>query len=382
MRRLVPVLLVVLAAALAAGGASAQCPADAAAGPVREATARLQAVHAEDMDTEVPAAARARLATLKARLADLADAEMGCAGPDARAEDVQADLQRLAGLDSGDEAQGAGYGRGLDFAVRRWPGGRIGIVATVGIQCGSDASLFVFERTPDGWREAIRWQAPPYAQVSGGFEAFDYALSPPGPDGRWFAVAKSVTPWCSSTWAQIRWAILRPGLSPAAPRVLRAATESIWWGGDDTGSVEAGERTAELRWHAESIDTDVHNRPWIRRFVVDEDAARRIAPVAETPRDFADEWIVTPWREAAAWTAPAARRPSAALHDRLRRLHFLSYTSLRACPAGLVQVALEKDGARYFLRVSEGPDYRLVSVARRPDPRCRGPNQLPEPEPQ
>jgi len=135
--------------------------------------------------------------------------------------------------------------------------------------------------------------------------------------------------------------------------------DPIWWGGDDIGKLVAGEREFDLRFHASSVDLDIHNRLWIRHFSVIGDEVRRIAPVAVSPRDFVGEWIVSSWREAAGWSS----RPTddlAKLHDRLRRLRHFTFLSARRCSdaADRYQLELqhEDDEPHFFFRVTGGAE--------------------------
>jgi hypothetical protein len=291
------------------------------------------------------------------------------------AHEIERALTQLVGHPAANDA--SGYGGSLAFTVKAWGDGRLGVVATLGIQCGTDSALFVFSRAGGHWSEALKWEASPYADVGGAWEAFDYALSPPDARGQWFVAAKSIHPWCSSTWSQIRWAVIRPVPGQTHPRVLRSGDQSIWWGSDDLGAIVVTRESADFRWHAESIDGGVHNRVWIRRLAVGETSASRIQPVALSAEDFVDEWIITDWAQAAAWTAsPALRRA----HDRLKAGHDYEFTATRACQAPTIPVGQREvevtqgERRRWYFRISGAEDFHMLAVAPRPTPFCRGPN--------
>jgi hypothetical protein len=317
---------------------------------------------------------------MKARLGDLLDAYMRCAAeaPDPAA--MERDLSSLvpATIVEGDPAKNvAGYGQRPSFAVRAASRGArlIGITATFQIECGTDTALFVFARDTAGWKEALRWQSRSYKSIAGAFWSFDYVISPPDETGHWFVVAKNVAPWCSSTWSLIRYAVLRPATHGIRPRLLLDRSAEIWWGSDDAGRLTAGEREFELRFHASSIDLDIPNRFWIRHFRVVGDKVQRTAPVAVSPRDFVDEWIVSSWPMAAGWSS----RPTndlAKLHDRLHRLRYFTFLSARRCSdaADRYQLELqhEDDEPRYFFRVTGGPSFRMIGVATKAAAACDG----------
>jgi hypothetical protein len=338
-------------------------------------------------ETDVSPKAQRAIGIMKWRLGVFVDAYMRCAATDRDAATIEQDLSQLAnalnlerqGYRIDELPAGSGhYGFDLDFQVKRWTGQpkTIAIVARISIQCGSDSVLFVFASDGGPWREALRWQSKRYKEVSGAFEAFDYAISPPDDAGKWYVVAKSIAPWCSSTWSLIRYAALRPSGTQGAPRILHAAQDSMWWGNDDFGQLHAGKSDFEIRFHAESIDAGVHNRLWIRHFRINGNSVRRIPPVADSPRDFVDEWIVSPWREASQWSTPEARRALEPWHRRLHKIHSFDFDSVRRCSdrSNHYQIGLMSDDDQdpYYLSVAEPKDYVMIGASAKPSPDCDG----------
>src|SRR6185437_14856484 len=104
--------------------------------------------------------------------------------------------------------------------VRAPQPGLITVVARFGIECGDDAMLMIFERRGNAWVETLRTTGAPYETVAGGWGTFGYGISPRDRDGHWFVVTKNIAPWCSSTWSEIRYAVLRPGADARHPRTL------------------------------------------------------------------------------------------------------------------------------------------------------------------
>jgi hypothetical protein len=260
----------------------------------------------------------------------------------------------------------------------------LAIVARQPIQCGHDAVLSVYESDGTQWRERLRWQAPPYDEVSGALEAFDYRISPPDAAGGWYVLVKDIMPWCSSTWSTVRYAALRPTEQANAPRVVFRAHDSLWWGNDDTGTIAAQASQFEVRFHAASIEPAVHNRVYIRHFAIDGEQVRRIPPVALTPRDFVDEWIVSKWVGAARWSGPE-RMP--ALEQQHARLHgpeapYFEFVAARDCRGapGRVQVDVidQRDQQEYFLLVDGATQFRMIDVSTQANARCGGEDLLPQ----
>jgi hypothetical protein len=383
---------------LAAGAAGAhECSHDALAHAAAQMLAEqrdLQAIEIGDgFETTVSTNARRAIARMKDKIDAYVATAMRCEKPDATEQDVRRVLTGLGGLKSPVASAVAKpaanspprYGDGLVFLARAAPG-IVSVVARFGIECGADAMLMIFEQRGDGWDEVLRSQSAPYGTVAGGWWSFDYAISPRDGAGQWFVVTKSIAPWCSSTWSAIRYAVLRPRARPAEPRRIFARSDSIWWGNDNFGDLKVGAQDFDLRFRAESIDDGVHNREWIRHYSVIEDTVRRIAPLAESPRDFADEWIASSWADAASWTSTAARPRLERLHERLHRLRFLDYVSEHGCPGGRYQIEVEPsdpgDGAtNYYFLVDGRADFAMFDVARAADPACNKPDLIDPPIP-
>src|SRR5262249_53129883 len=146
-----------------------------------------------------------------------------------------------------------------------------------------------------------------------------------------YVVTKAVAPWCSSTWSTISYGALRPAAVASAPKVLHQGEDEMYWGGDDVGRIWARSSVFEVRFHGRSMDSGVLDRVWIRRFHVYGDRVVRMQPVAVSPRDFVDEWIVSPWRDASAWSLPQARVRLKTVHEQLNKIRGSDFGSIRRC---------------------------------------------------
>ena len=242
-----------------------------------------------------------------------------------------------------------------------------------GIECGSDAVLFVFARQQESWKEVLRWQSEPYNTVAGAFWSFEYGISPPDESGAWYVVTKRIKPWCSSTWAGIDHSVLRPVSGTTRPKVLSSGSDEIWWGDEDFGKLEVNRDDFDLRFHAGSIDDGIHNRVWIRRFSVVGDSVRRIPPVAASPRDFVDEWIVSPWGDASQWSTSSAIG-LLQMHRRLNKDRSFEYDSVRRCSDGPDHYQVEIDDSKrtYYFQVLGETDYKMKAVSEKPNAVCKG----------
>jgi hypothetical protein len=273
------------------------------------------------------------------------------------------------------------YGSELWFEVKVAPEQRlIALKAGFSIACGSDSMLIVFAPGKNSWREVVRWQSQPYETIAGAFEGLNFGISPSDESGHWYVVAHSIMPWCSSTWSSIRYAVLRPSGDPLKPKVLLSRSDSMWWGNDDLGKLVVGRNSFDLRFHSNSIDSSVHNRVWIRHYAVSGDGVRRTQPVAVSPRDFVDEWIVSPWRAASAWSSRQSLEQLRQMHGTLHKLRFgLDFHSVQKCSGtpSTVQVGVndENDDMFYF-KIIGNREFQMKSISTTPYSNCGGENIL------
>ncbi len=357
--------------------------------------ALLELPTGDGAETDVSPRAQVAIAGMKDRLAAFVDAYMRCAPLEPDAAKVQAGLSALShayrmrkGFNYSELPKRSGtYGFELWFEAKPFPENRLlAVTAAFDIECGSDTMLLVYASKDGSWKQVLRWESKPYKDVGGAFWAFNYGISPPDGSGKWYAVATHINPWCTSNWRMIYYCVLRPGAVSQQPAALYSGSDSIWIGNDDEGKLAVGKDGFDLRFHAESIDPGVHNRLWIRHFTVTGNMVRRVRPVAASARDFVDEWIVSPWGEASAWTIARSASLLKEYHGRLPRLHhtaagLFSFESIRACSDARdhrqVELSYENSERRdFFFQVTGAPDYVMSSVGEKPDPRCKGRNEL------
>lgn len=394
------VTLLFLAGARALFAQSGSCSQPQVAARARQVdsarNALLELPIGNGLETEVSPRAQEAIAVMKNCLAAFIGAYMSCAPLEPDVANVQADLSALGhayrmreGFISNSELPRdfGKYGFELWFDAKPVPESRLfAITATFDIECASDTMLLVYAPKGGSWEQVLRWESKPYKQVSGAFWAFDYGILPPDESGHWYAVAAHISPWCSSTWSSIHYFVLRPGAIGQQPLVLFSGSDSIWWGNEDFGTLVVNKADFDLRFHAESIDADIHNRVWIRHFAVSGDVVKRVAPVAMSARDFVDEWIVSPWSEASAWSATGAATLLKEYHDSLSRLQHsaegsFKFESIRGCSdaPNHRQVELSGGGSQYthfFFHVMGASNYVMSGIAEKPDTHCDGPNEL------
>jgi hypothetical protein len=390
-----------LFALLCAAVSEAQA-ADCVRGDIAAAAARVTVARktlfslpiGDGQETDVSPAGQQAIAPMKHRLDEFANAYIRCQPQTLDPKKATAELAKLVPpapaafgvfVNGKRVPEDENYGYQLDFDVRR-PSSQPNLVAVTAkfqIECGEDTVLMVFAYGDGGWNEVLRAQSKPYKSIGDAWASFDYAISPSDDSGHRYVLTKTVAPWCSSTWSLIRYEVLRPLPGSVDPKVLLSRSDSIWWGNEDRGTLTANKNDFDVRFHAESIDTAVHNRVWVRHFRIDDNSIRRIPPVALSPRDFVDEWIISPWNEAIGWTADSATSELAKMHAKLSQHKFhdsFNYDSATRCSGAYphYQIAVDSDetNENFYFLVSGESDYRMDAISTAPNPSCRGPNIL------
>lgn len=355
---------------------------------VRAALAELRATPLEADGTLVPPATSSRIERVKDRVRTLVRARMDCAEPSpapamlgARLQEgvngpaVTAPRSRLA-------ADQDGHGEALGYSVVPVDShpDMLAVVATLGIKCGSDSMLMLYGREAGRWRELMVRRSAPYGEVKGGWGDLRFAVSPPDSQGKWFVATVSTTPWCTSAWQGMPYELARPGPAPERPNVFFRGKNTIYLGNDADLMLKAEPGAFEIRHDGSSIDSEVLVRRHLLRFRVEGNSVRRVQPVAETVRDFVDEWIEAEWAQAKSWSAP---RPSlAAAHSAVKAARWKTlggFASVRGCKGGLTQVEIgDEAGPGWFFLVRDGTEgpWTVERSARQAASDCTGPSRI------
>jgi hypothetical protein len=354
---------------------------------MRMAQAVLLAVRPSDDGTSVPPPAGRRIEALKDRMRDFVRTMMACAPASVEPAALAAAMEQTGGVSEGTTGDAVlpsdgRHGSLVAFVVSRVEAhpDMLAVVATVGIKCGSDSMLMLYRRTAAGWRETMVRRAEPYREVKGGWQDLRFAVSPADAQGNWFVATVSTTPWCTSAWQGMPYALARPGAAPDRPNVFFSGKNVIYLGNEGDLSLRAERDAVEIRHDGASLDPDVLIRRHVRRYAVAGEAVRRVQPVAESVRDFVDEWIDSPWVAAKAWSG---RDPAlASSHSALQKARYTTlggFASIRACAGGATQVAIAGEGRTgWFLIVGGGAagPWTMERAARRSAAGCAGPDSL------
>jgi hypothetical protein len=355
---------------------------------MRRASSVLLAGPPEDDGTSVPPPAGRRIEALKDRMRDFVRTMMDCAPASVEPAALAAAMAQRGGISHGTTGDAVPpppdrHGSLVAFEVSRVEAhlDMLAVVATLAIKWGSDSMLILYRSTPSGWRETMVRRSEPYSEVKGGWGDLRFAVSPSDAQGGWFVATVSTTPWCTSAWQGMPYELARPGPAADRPRVFFRDKGTIYLGNESDLLVKAERDAFELRHDGSSLDPDILVRRHVRRYSVAGENVRRVQPVAESARDFADEWISSPWTEAKGWSGsdPALAKAHSALQA-ARRETLRGFDSVRACSGDYDEVQLDdRGGPNWFLLIRGGTDgpWTLERAARRSAKRCLDADGLP-----
>lgn len=116
-------------------------------------------------------------------------------------------------------------------------------------------------------------------------------------------------PWCTSNWHPAYHRLWRVNSSGTKLLIHHAEIAYQRAGTYSVGSVTRDWLNNQspidvlIEFTEGSIDSSVHSRQAVRHCSIQGDDVERIDPVALSPRDFVDEWLVRSWTESAAWSS-------------------------------------------------------------------------------
>jgi hypothetical protein len=183
----------------------------------------------------------------------------------------------------------------------------IAVTTSLGVVCGEDTSLYVFERsTIKNWKLTLARESNGYKDVSGAQGRFHYAISPRDRSGRYFVVSADVSPWCSSNWQMLRYRAERPGSSAASPDLILSGEGSIFAEDESSFTLAAAVDSFRLEY-PDTFQNDGGRfvRTHVFSYLIKASQATRVAPIALKPEEFVDEWMTLPWAEAVQWSSRA-----------------------------------------------------------------------------
>jgi len=266
----------------------------------------LQGIPVDDEQTAVPPDANLLMTNAKHDVRDLAQIVLK---PQPGNGPVIAPAVRNAmvaaleaeGIAIGAESTAEQYGNvvSIDVVAPQGHSNLLAVVVELSIPCGSDSALFLFRH--DGqWRLVYEREEDDYESISGALGTFGWKVSPPDEQGRFLVVTSSITPWCISAWHQLRYQVDRvePGHAEAIPIDSGNFTSYEW-----DVELEATADSYSIHFNGSSLDPAILIRSYRLHYVVDGDRPVRVDPVADSPRDFVEEWLAMSGETAARWGA-------------------------------------------------------------------------------
>jgi hypothetical protein len=401
-------LLVLLAALVPLSAISQQSCSkpvlQSAAQQVRAAQIQLLAYKIEDGDERVPADLQAEIRAMKDALAAGVDAVMQCAHLDATSTSLENSLtdflieakppRRTVPPGAKDFV----YGKELRLKVVMPEQAKNLTLVELhfDIVCGFDSMLLGYEKQDGAWKRTLRWESPAYDTVGKAFgDMFKYEVLPQVSSHDWLIAVAHGSPWCTSNFAFFDVDLLEPVSGHSGLRVLDHK-KLFYWRDEDT-AMKLTSGGFQLHATGLSIDTDVVRRPVIYRFQVANEKLVRVQPVANNGRDFVDEWLQSPWNDAARWSTAQSLADLQQIHEKLSKLHsgedspLSNYGAVRSCADSKAhyQVELDENWIDAKGKSSPGPttyfqievdknSATMLSASATKDPRCTGADIMPK----
>ncbi len=197
------------------------------------------------------------------------------------------------------------------------------VVTGVGVRCGFDQSAYLYTHGPDRrWRLVLSIEQDRYGDKDYRPENFlSIAVSPSGVAWNQAAPPPLVTaigygPWCTSNWHELNTRLWRVTPAAVTPRPVLDRNDELYMGNDFIAGAQLTDKDLLVQFEGGSIDGDILIRTHVLHYSVGPgDRLARVSPIALSPGDFVDEWLSSPWVDAATWLARGADR------EALKQLH-------------------------------------------------------------
>ncbi|MCC6914135.1 MAG: hypothetical protein IT566_10570 [Rhodospirillaceae bacterium] len=235
------------------------------------------------------------------------------------------------------------------------------IQAEIGVACGFDEAAYVYEWAKVGWRRLIDTSQLPANGVYIPEQIQQVIFTNPAnrPADALLLAVTGASPVCGAPVQAVHyrvWSAKRGGGSSLA--VDGREGESLISRRDPAVSARFEDSEFLVEMNVRSMDAARRSRVAVRRFNFDGDYAKRVAPIALTPKDFVEEWLRAPWSVASAWTETRARETLAKIHGdaaaNLTRAAFAGPPQRCDTEDDVVQVGVRFAAGEKFFRVKIG----------------------------
>ena len=239
------------------------------------------------------------------------------------------------------------------------------IKATLGVACGTDALLVIFQPDNHGWKEILNWQSLKYSHISGALNAFQYKISPPDSAGKWYVLGADNPAHCASCWGVQRFYVLIPAEQDVHPTVPFQRSDTHYECNEAT-TLKASSADFEISYPGRSIQIEKLIRPHIRRYQIQNGQFSRLPPVAVTPPDFVDEWIRASWRDASTWCSTPECLDLKSSHELLnvldRKSGGFEFGGIKQIEPDITDVELWTDDSRPWHFIVKSADKMFIMV--------------------
>jgi hypothetical protein len=264
----------------------------------------------------------------------------------------------------------------LDVSFSRPQGApaRLQMTTDVGIPCGPDLSVYLYEWNGSRWNRRFALEAGDYRPSRYTPEgSVELLVSSPDPHGARLVLATGWPPACMSVWHTLFVKLFRIGTSQT---LLLQQTPLAHQEEEPAYSARLEPGGALIEFSGRSLDSSILIRKYVLHYKIDHDRVDRIEPIALSVRDFAEEWLTRPWTEIAMWSNPQLLER----HNRLSKETIVGEfdAAQRCAKSGEWQVSIDLDGTRRYFSILERTGYRftMLRISNRPRPDCSGPNEI------
>jgi hypothetical protein len=259
---------------------------------------------------------------------------------------------------------------------------------SVGIACGQDQSAYLYEWSGKDWHLLLSSEQDDYRNDK--YEPQNFVSVKVSPEKTPpMVLTIGYSPSCASNWQRLYTRLWRTTQTSIVPQPLLDLSQTVYMSDDPIAAASLTAHDLLIEFAGNSIDGNRLVRQHILHYAIEShDELKRIAPVALDPRDFVDEWLTSPWKEAGDWTAPSV---SLANYHRTHHADFILGTftgdaTRCAHDQSLWQVGFAMDGEKgdthqpfYFLVRWLAPyRFTMMELRRVPYAHCNIADKMPD----
>lgn len=255
------------------------------------------------------------------------------------------------------------------------------IERAVGAVCGFDETTALYTWNGTRWSRVIDMaqSAEDGIYTPEQIEQVFFTGLPGKPSSERLIATTSVRASCDAGWRPAHYQLWHVDADGAATALIEGREADVYIGRRGPAvSARLDHQTFLVEMDVASLDSTRQSRVAVRKFQIDNDGdgVTRVAPVALTPRDFVEEWLLAPWNSAAAWSAPSARaslqKTHAVAHAAQMNGRFRGPT--QRCADESLQVSVMLNTGAYSFRVTQdGDTFQMQTAAPTPDSACATP---------